>query len=72
MSGAGAGADVRVCIVSGRQGFGRPERSLVTMGGGPGVSVASATNSNAMSADHCQKGKGWHCYVSTARASVPR
>jgi hypothetical protein len=50
MSGAGAGVDVRVCIVSGRQGFGRPERSLVTIGGGPGVRVASATNSNATSA----------------------
>jgi hypothetical protein len=55
MSGAGAGAVVRFRIApgsieSGCQGFGRPTRLLVTIGGELGSSVASATNSTAISA----------------------
>jgi hypothetical protein len=54
MSGAGAGAVVRFRIVSGLesgcQGVGRPTRLLVTIGGELGSSVASATNSSAISA----------------------
>src|SRR5262249_37176047 len=46
MSGAGAGAVVSGFTPSGRQGFGRPVRSLVTIGGGPFSRVASATDSN--------------------------
>src|SRR6478736_1314918 len=47
MSGAGAGVVVRGRTASGRQGSGRPTRSLVTIAGEPLSSVASATNSNA-------------------------
>ena len=63
MSGAGAGVVVRAPAVFGCQGSGRPTRVLVTIGGEPLSSVASATNSNATSdqTDHCKKGESWHC-----------
>ena len=48
MSGAGAGVAISVCI-AGRRGSGKPERWLVIITGDPGSSVASATNSNAIS-----------------------
>src|SRR5262249_57996673 len=44
MSGAGAGPVLRVCIASGCQGAGRPDRWLVTVTGEPFSSVANATN----------------------------
>ena len=55
MSGAGAGAVVTFRIAlgfieSGRQDSGKPTRLLVTIGGEPGSSVLSATNSSAISA----------------------
>jgi hypothetical protein len=63
MSGAGAGTAARICFGSGRQGFSRLYWSLVTTGrfgrpywlvttaGVPFSSVASATNSNAISTE---------------------
>src|SRR6476661_7473246 len=51
MSGAGARVEVRICVGLGRWVPGRPTRWVVTIGCAPFSSVASVTNSNAISAE---------------------